>query len=140
MYFYQFLQNALSRRRKTRNQAKTLLVLIQNSNRNWGIRSNFEMIALLIGLQRGHILVFCLWNNSADEQHYEVEKFQVLIRSNTHFSSKEAKFCFRHYTSNLDLAKQFIKALKFASPVYQHVRSIFPKLTLKSIGGIFVGP
>ena len=104
MFFHQFLKHLLFRRRPGISSIQQSIT-IHSSNRNWDIRGECEMTELLVGLQGGHTkysCFLCLWNNSADEQHYLVKEFQVLTRSNTRHSSKQAKFCFRHYMSNSD--------------------------------------
>ena len=95
---------------KDQDSVKTMLELIQYSNHNWEICGDFEMIALLVGLQGKYIkysCFLCLWKSSANKQHYLVKEFQVSSRPNTHLSPKRAKFCFRHYIPNLDWQNSF---------------------------------
>jgi len=108
------------------------------------------MIACLVGLQgqyTKHSCFHCLWNSKADEEHYSTKnwptrkEFAPGSYNVKHLPLVEAnKVLLPPLHIKLGMAKQFVKALSHTSRAFQHIRSMFPKLSEAKVkAGVFVG-
>ena len=109
------------------------------------------MIAFLLVLQGDytkHSCFFCLWNSRADEQHYLIKNWparkDLTPRSHNVLNSsliERSKILLLPLHIKLELAKQFVKALKPTSRAFRHIRQMFPSISEAKVkGGIFVVP
>ena len=56
--------------KKTYETVNTLLMLIKNSEHNWNICDDLNVVTLLLGMQTGytkHMCFLCLWNSRNDK-------------------------------------------------------------------------
>ena len=109
------------------------------------------MIAFLLEFPGGytkHSCFFCLWNSRADEQYYldknwPARKDLISGSHNVVNSSlnERSKIFLPPLHIKLELAKQFVKALKQTTRAFRHIRQMFSSISEAKVkGGIFVGP
>ena len=109
------------------------------------VYGDFKMLGVFLGLQGGYTkysCFLCLWNSTADGEHYEkmhwlTPGMYYVIREP--LVSRE-KVLLPPLHIKLGLVKQFVKVLGFEGKVFQNIRSIFFRVSdVKIKGGIFVG-
>ena len=88
-----------------------------------------------------HSCFLCLWNSRADEQHYVVKNWPAhkdLTGSHNVLNSsliERSKTLLPPLHIKLELAKQFVKALKPTSRAFRHIRQMFPSISEAKVNG-----
>lgn len=130
---------------------KFLLTSIDYSRYKWEACGDFKMICFLLGMQGGYTkysCFLCLWDSRASGQHYVRREWPVReqLTAGAHNVIHDSlisrdKILLPPLHIKLGLVKQFVTSLDSRSHAFQHICSMFPKLSeAKLKAGIFIGP
>lgn len=132
---------------------KMLLLIINHHAPCWSICSDFNVIAILLGLQTGYTkycCFLCYWDSHARDKHYTVrvwserdsfERGQRVVARSPLVGLKNIKLTYLPLHIKLRIVKNVVKAIAQNGNAFAYLKWNIPKLSeMKIKKRVFIGP